>query len=312
MTEERSHRAEPGWMLEQRSLIALKQQTGGISLLKPRQLRSKLAGSYQSKARGRGMEYAETRHYQPGDDIRSIDWRVTARTGKAHTKLFHEERERPVFLLVDLGASMRFGSQWRFKSVQAAHLAAQLAWCACDNGDRIGGLIWNQYQHQELKPKSRSAAVLHLIHTMVSLHEQTPQHGIEPQDFNHALSRLRYIVRPGSQVILISDFQQLNDEGIRHLSLLGRHNDLIAGEIYDPLEIQLPETEFGNDLMITDGNQRAILPLSQRNQRQQCQQRLEQARQSRLDQLQKSGCRLFHIGAHEEINKQWRRQHHGR
>ncbi|GAA5219122.1 DUF58 domain-containing protein [Corallincola platygyrae] len=307
---------QAGWLLEQASLIALKQQAGTISLARPRQLRSKLAGSYQSKARGRGMEYAETRHYQPGDDIRSIDWRVTARTGKAHTKLFHEERERPVFFLVDLGASMQFGSQWRFKSVQAAHLASLLAWQACIAGDRIGGLVWNQHSHQELKPRSRSGAVLQLIHAMVGLNSDGSDSSdaastSTSQDFNQALSRLRYIVRPGSQVILISDFHQLNDEGKRHLSLLSRHNDLIGCEIYDPLELELPQASFGQSLAITDGDKEAQLAIGTKQQRLAHQSHLENARAMRLARLQQAGCRLFHIGAHTEISKQWRGQQHG-
>jgi hypothetical protein len=147
---------------------------------------------------------------------------------------------------------------------------------------------------------------------MVALHPQQPDPTHQSQDFNQALSRLRYLVRPGSQVILISDFHRLNEEGKRHLSLLARHNDLIACEIFDPLELTLPKGGFASDLPITDGKQRALLPLSQSRRREQYQTRLEQARKQRLQQLQQAGCRLFHIGADEPIADQWLRQHHGK
>ena len=126
-------------------------------------IKARLSGNYLSAFKGRGMEFDEARPYQPGDDIRSIDWRVTARTGKTHTKLYREERERPVLLWVDYRRSMFFGTQNYFKSVLAAKTAALLAWSAAQHGDRLGGLIFSENIHQELRPQRGKAGTLHFI-----------------------------------------------------------------------------------------------------------------------------------------------------
>ena len=124
---------------------------------------SVLAGPNKSNFRGRGIDFEEVRNYQPGDDIRSIDWRVTARTGTAHTKLFREERERPVLVAVDQRSSMFFGSSHCFKSVLAAQLASLLAWSALDAGDRVGGLVFNDASHREIRPRRSRKTVLALL-----------------------------------------------------------------------------------------------------------------------------------------------------
>ncbi len=118
------------------------------------------AGGYLSGFKGRGMDFEEVRAYQPGDDVRLIDWRVTARTGKPFTKIFHEERERPVFIVVDLSATMFFGTKTAFKSVIAAKVAALIAWAAVKNGDRVGGIFYGGENCHELRPKSRNRGVL--------------------------------------------------------------------------------------------------------------------------------------------------------
>ncbi|MDD5114985.1 MAG: DUF58 domain-containing protein, partial [Methylobacter sp.] len=127
--------------------------------LQPASIRSRQSGGYVSRFKGRGMEFDETRLYQPGDDIRSIDWRVTARTGKTHTKLFREERERPVFIAVDDRAAMHFATRGVFKSVLAAKLAGLLAWTAQHHGDRMGGQIFSDNSCRELKPQNGRHAV---------------------------------------------------------------------------------------------------------------------------------------------------------
>lgn len=173
-------------------------------------MQAKLAGSYLAKTKGRGMEFDEARHYQPGDDIRAIDWRVTARTGKTHTKLFREEKERPVFVLTDLSSSMHFGTQLLFKSVQAAHLTALIAWSAQQRGDRIGGLVFNSVGHREYKPQTRHKAVLSLLHGVTTLHADNTANTSQDVSFSDACARLRRLARPGSMVFLLSDFQQMD------------------------------------------------------------------------------------------------------
>lgn len=188
------------------------------------------------------MEFDESRLYQAGDDIRNIDWRVTARTGKPHTKLFREERERPVFVWVDYRAPMFFATRGVYKSVFAARAAALIAWNAIQQGDRVGGLVFSETEHHELKPGLGKAAVLHLINRLVhhpAWDDRTTQTGSEQADLKKALQRLNRLVRPGSLVYLISDFRgavQAKSEFAR----LARHCEVILINIHDVLEETLP------------------------------------------------------------------------
>ena len=116
------------------------------------------AATQASRFRGRGVDYAESRIYQPGDDIRQMDWRVTARTGKPHTKVFREERNRPVIVWLDLRRPMLFATRGAFKGVRAAEAAALVAWSAVANGDRLGGLVFSETEHHELRPALGSRA----------------------------------------------------------------------------------------------------------------------------------------------------------
>ena len=157
------------------SLVSIQLKTL-VNLAKPASLlklhhssiRSQQSGGYVSRFKGRGMEFDEARLYQPGDDIRSIDWLVTARTGKTHTKVFREERERPVFISVDNRPAMHFATRGVFKSVQAAKIAALLAWVAQHKGDRIGGQIYTDSACQEVKPQNGKHAVLRFLNTLTN------------------------------------------------------------------------------------------------------------------------------------------------
>ena len=133
-------------------LIALRPRCQSLRLPMRQPAASALAGAYRSRFRGRGVDFLESRNYQPGDDIRNMDWRVTARTGRAHTKVFQEERERPVLVAVDAGPSLFFGTRKRLKSVAAAELAAVISWAAVRRGDRIGGFLFAPGSHRELRP----------------------------------------------------------------------------------------------------------------------------------------------------------------
>ncbi len=200
------------------------------------------SGDYQSPFRGRGMEFDESRLYQAGDDIRNIDWRVTARTGKTHTKLFREERERQVFVWVDLRVSMFFATRGRYKSVIGARLASLLAWAAIHHGDRVGGVIFSDQSHSELKPRRGKSGALRLINQMVNHPGWDNTDAIE-QDFTaglRSLVRLRRVARPGSLIFLMSDFRHLDEKMETQLILLSRHSDIVMVFIYDQLEQTLP------------------------------------------------------------------------
>ena len=151
------------------------------------------------------MDFAEVRQYQPGDDVRSIDWRVTARTGKPHTKLFTEEREKPIIVYVDFSASMMFGSQLMFKSVLASHMASLIAWLSVAQRDRIGAMIDTGDQLTELKPTSRNQGPLALIQHLVKLHQDKVNQSTTPHssDMGHGLQALNRLCPKGSEVVII-------------------------------------------------------------------------------------------------------------
>ncbi|KFZ38722.1 hypothetical protein HR45_04705 [Shewanella mangrovi] len=200
--------------------------------------RAAMSGHRSSLIKGRGMEFAEVRHYQQGDDIRTIDWRVTARTGKAHTKLFVEERERPVLLLVDMKHSLYFGSTLLLQAVQAAHLAATLGWNAIQQGDRIGALIVSDNQPRELKPRAREQGILALISALTQVH-QTQLNRAESQSpeqlMAHSCRQLARIVKPGSMVWIITDGTGFNDDCLQALTNVKRHSEIAAFVVSDPL-----------------------------------------------------------------------------
>ncbi|MCK5830190.1 MAG: DUF58 domain-containing protein [Methylococcales bacterium] len=219
-----------------RTLINLAKPASQLKLKKS-SIRSRQNGGYVSPSKGRGMEFDESRLYQPGDDIRSIDWRVTARTGKTHTKIYREERERPVFISVDDRPAMHFATRGVFKSVQAAKIAALLAWTAQEHGDRIGGQIYTDLFCQEIKPQNGKHAVLHFLNTIIKT-DSIPQ---TEMNLEQALARLNQHTRPGSLVYIISDFRGLNHKSENHLVKLARHCDVVLIQVYDALESQLPK-----------------------------------------------------------------------
>ncbi|MDN3639542.1 DUF58 domain-containing protein [Simiduia curdlanivorans] len=207
-----------------------------------RRSQSSLAGASRTKFRGRGMEFAEVRQYQPGDDVRSIDWRVTARTQTPFTKLYSEEREKPTFFLIDQRASMFFGSTLCFKSVFSAQLASTLGWTAAESGDRIGGMIAHQSGVEDIRPKGSQHAMLTLINRLHARNQalSSPVAGADEKSLSALLSDCRRALKPGSTLVIISDFADWNDECHKLVTLLARHNDLLFFHIYDRLEQQLP------------------------------------------------------------------------
>jgi len=234
------------------AMVRLNKYSAHISL-NPGRITARQSGDFRSPFKGRGMEFDESRPYQPGDDIRNIDWRVTARTGKTHTKLFREERERPVYLWTDLRAAMFFATRGKFKSVIASHIACLLAWSAAYHGDRVGGLVFSETAHHELKPYRGKTGVLRFINKLVE--HPSWQNPCNTQSdrmtFNRQLARLWRITRPGSMIFLISDFRNLNDISENQIIRLSKHNDIVLIYIRDSLEETLPAA---GQYRITDGD----------------------------------------------------------
>ncbi len=196
-------------------------------------------GANRSIFLGRGMEFAEARAYQPGDDVRSIDWRVTARTGQPHTKLFQEERERPVALLLDLRAMMQFGSRVRFKSHLAAEVAAELAWVGHDGGDRVGGLILTRAGQRSFGAARTRRAILRFLEAISeeTAPDRPPAGEITLAD---GLRRLRRTCRPGTLAFVISDFNDFDEDAARELRRLSAHTHVTSIQISDALDAALP------------------------------------------------------------------------
>ena len=252
------HRPAQGAYSELASLIALRFPARSLDLSQRRRALAQLAGPNKTNFRGRGIDFEEVRSYQPGDDIRSIDWRVTARTGKAHTRLFREERERPVLLAVDQRSPMFFGSRHCCKSVLAAQLGALLSWAALQGGDRLGGLICADQSHREIRPRRSRRAVLGLLSALSDCNRQLPQAAAErPLQFADILLELRRIARPGSAIFIISDFHDaLTDAALEQLHLLSRHLEITALHCSDPLEQALPTA---GRYVVSDGRARTQL-----------------------------------------------------
>lgn len=226
-------------------LISLRFQSAALdfasTLSRSKKAFSALSGGHLSPFKGRGLDFDEVRPYQSGDDIRNIDWNVTARTNRVHSKIFKEERERPVFIIADYRNSMHFATRGSLKSVQAARFAALSAWIAADHHNRVGGMVFTDKLQIELRPKAGYTGVLKLLRLLGKSHQ--PDNSRQPGKSNHQnklFHRLKKIIKPGSLIIFISDFQFINSDNLHLLQNLSRHNDFIASFVYDPLEVELP------------------------------------------------------------------------
>ncbi|CRI65732.1 conserved hypothetical protein [Thiocapsa sp. KS1] len=254
-----------GVLPELTELIGLREQARRLDLAPRGRVLATRTGGHVARFRGRGMEFDESRVYQPGDDPRNMDWRVTARAGRPHVKLFREERERPVWLLVDQGPSMRFGTRIAFKSVVAAHAAALLGWAAVDRGDRVGGLVFDETRHLERRPASRAAGLLPLLDRLASpAPAVSADAGLSGQSggyasLGEAAGHLVRLVRPGSLVAVISDFADILRTPTRWMTELAAGCEVILLPVHDSIEIQAPPS---GRYPVTDGRRRSLLDLT--------------------------------------------------
>ena len=248
-------------------LVKLRQTLPLVRRPAGRQVRASVAGGNMSRALGRGLDFAEVREYNHSDDVRTIDWKVTARSGKPHTKVFNEERERPFLLVLDLRSSMYFATRTAFKSVVAARLCAIVAWAAAANRDRVGGLVFSDNRIRESQPAEGSRGVARLLSAVASTHSQgrasqgKAQHTDRekehaPLSIDDIYQRLKRSAQTGSSVCLVSDFSDFEAGESGHLNHLLQHNHMAACRVYDPLEAELPPPARYS---ISDGYRRATL-----------------------------------------------------
>jgi uncharacterized protein (DUF58 family) len=286
------------WISAQ-SLIQLRLLASQIPLDSGK-IHARQGGAYISSFKGRGMEFDESRIYQAGDDIRNMDWRVTARTGDAHTKLFREERERPVLLWLDLNPSMMFATRNKFKAVMASEIAALIAWSAAANNDRIGGLIFSDTEHLEIKPRRGKTAVLDLIGRCTKHHAwKSANPTAEPvTDKTAAVARLRSVTHPGSLIFMISDFRDLGEKALAHIANIARSNDIIMIKISDPIEVSLPSS---GTYKLTDGISELQIQTSGKKARDEYHQRYINHHQQIVDFCRKNRIHLISMSTDDHI-----------
>lgn len=222
-------------------LLQLRHKILSIDIAQNKKMATQQQGQYLSLQRGRGMDFAETRAYHPGDDIRTMNWRVTAKTGEPHTKVYQQERERPVYIIVDYSASMFFGTKVAFKSVIAAQVAALIAWSAVHQRDRIGGIVFNAEKEIMIQPKTNSHGVVAFLKQLVEM-AQKPLAFKKQQNERllNAVKKIRRITKSGSVIYLISDFYQYSKELEKELQYLSKYHEVINIFIYDQLESHAP------------------------------------------------------------------------
>ncbi len=228
--------------IDLQDLLGTRHYLHKIALFSTPLQKNPLLGLHQSRLRGRGMDFDQVRAYQPGDDARSIDWRVTARTGEVHTKVFHEERERPIFIMVEQSLHLFFASTGCFKSVLAAQVASLFAWAGLQHNDRVGGLVFADGLLQHIPAHRNKHSVLQLLQAIATANQamQQPMQCDTPNPLPAALQQARRLTRPGGLIILICNERHLNDENSQLLRRLAEHAELILIPISDPLEQSLP------------------------------------------------------------------------
>jgi uncharacterized protein (DUF58 family) len=228
-------------------LLKMEQKVRGVNFLASQQKsNSILSGKYASRLRGRGLDFEEARPYVIGDDIRNIDWKVTAKTGKTHTKVFTEEKEKPAFIFVDQSPSMGFGSEKKTKAVIAGELASIIAHKIKKSGDRVGGMVYTGSSYDLITPKRDARNIIHFLQKIVDAN----QYIYEAQAFdfekslNDIFAKLHHIITHDFLVFIISDFHRYSDAVVKYISQLSLHNDVILIKVFDHLEEQLPNEKI--------------------------------------------------------------------
>jgi uncharacterized protein (DUF58 family) len=246
-------------------LMALEFKARDLSFLTRQPRGSILAGNHASRLRGRGLNFDELRRYQPGDDLRHLDWRASLRTGKPVVRTFTEERDRPALIVVDQRMSMFFGSQRSFKSALGAELAALAAWMVFNAGDRVGGLVFNDQRIDSIAPlrsrKRVEALLSRIAEQNQALSAASPDAEDEDQ-LDKVLQRCLALAGHDHLICIVSDFAGAGERTLQLMRQLSAHNDVIALQVYDPLAMKLPNN---GRLLVTQGELQVELAIEKRN-----------------------------------------------
>lgn len=264
-------------------LLALRHQAQQIGLHTGQRVQTPLSGLYASVFRGQGMDFDEVREYRYGDEIRNIDWRVTARMRKPYLKIYREERERHVLLCVDTGAHMQFGTRGTFKSIQASHTAALLGWSANGHGDKVGGLLFGQTKPLFFRPQRSQRAFGRLLRQFTELPDLKSHTNV---DLIQALTMLNRSTPTGALIFIIADLHQVDSDRLKKaLTQIHQQHEMVLVHIVDPADYQLPAIGQVN---FSDQQHTMTINTSLK----QGQQRYQQAWKHRQQQLEQLAHRL--------------------
>lgn len=244
-------------------LAAMQSAARDFSFLRRQPVHSLLAGRHQSRVRGRGLAFEELRQYLPGDDVRTIDWRVTARTGKPFIRVYTEEKDRPALVIVDQRLNMFFGTRRAMKSVAAAEAAALCAWRALDQGDRVGGFVFNDASIDEVRPQRSRGAVMRLAQATATQNADLRADSSEkrnPGQLDNALDAAAQVARHDHLIIVVSDFDGHTPRTRDLLMQLAMQNDVLAVLVYDPFLLNLPRS---GEIVVSDGELQVELGFGQ-------------------------------------------------
>lgn len=283
-------------------------RTRGLSLRTRQPHRSILAGRHASRVRGRGLDFAEIRAYLPGDDIRSVDWKASLRSGDLLVRTYTEERDHPMLFVVDQRMAMFFGSRRALKSVVAAELCALGAWIAFRGGDRVGAVVFNDSECHNIRPL-RSRARLQQIFESVArlnntLHAESPARANYAQ-LNRALEGALHLATHDHLVCVISDFVGADERTLQLLRELRAHNDVLGALVFDPLGQRLPA---GGRLVATEGELQIEIDFGKRAVREPMAELFAQHLQRSADLLRRSGAPLLALNTEQDTLAQLRRQ----
>ena len=248
------------------NLLKMESVASGFSFLANKQrVKSVLGGKNASKLRGRGLDFEEVRNYVPGDDVRNIDWKVTARTQKTHLRVFTEEKEKPALIIVDQTKSMFFGSKLKTKSVVAAELAAIAAFRVSKEGDRVGGIVFGDNGVDAVLPKRNRKNILFFFENLLKRnHElkESKSHKFEA-GLQEVFQKVRNIISHDYLIFIVSDFHRYSENVIKEISYMAAHNDVILAKVYDPLERNLLPVKYvggdGSKQLSIDGKDKKLV-----------------------------------------------------
>ena len=295
-----------GAYVEFDELVRMQFRAQGFSFLPRQPVHSLLSGRRASRMRGRGLDFAEMRAYVPGDDVRTIDWRVTARAPKPYVRVYTEERDRPALVIVDQRMNMFFGSRVSMKSVVAAELAALAAWRVFHQGDRIGAIVFNDTRTEEMRPQRSRAAVLRILNALVrqnhELRADAPVAAAHAR-LNEVLRDVDRLSPHNTLIVLISDFDGADDLTKDRLLHLAQHNDVVAVLAYDPLAVKLPPA---GEMVVSNGELQVEVPIGKQAIRTKILEASDRRIQAILDWQHEIGVPVIPLSTAEDVAMQIR------